>query len=254
MAIVLYGVVTLAALFGGGLLGLLIGKVVPDKYHDESTKKIVQNAMGIVSLLAALVLGLMVATAKNKFDTISKQTEEFAASLMLLDRELVNYGPGADGARTLLRIYTATKIVETWPLTDIPKPKRDAPPAWQLLENLQQDIRALNPQTESQRSAATNASGIAAELNKTSWLQRAEEIDHIQEPFVWVVIAWFAILFVSTGLYAPRNGLVIAALLMGALSIAAAVGMVADLDAPYEGVLVVSPEPIQEALDRMSAP
>ena len=93
--IALYGLATFAALFGGGILGLLAGKLIPEKYHDDSTRAIVQTATGMVSLLAALVLGLLVATAKNKFDTSNKQTEEYAASLMLLDRELVNFGPGA---------------------------------------------------------------------------------------------------------------------------------------------------------------
>jgi len=94
--IALYGLATFAALFGGGILGLLAGKLMPEKYHDDSTRAIVQTATGMVSLLAALVLGLLVATAKNKFDTSNKQTEEYAASLMLLDRELVNFGPGAN--------------------------------------------------------------------------------------------------------------------------------------------------------------
>ena len=57
----------------------------------------------------------------------------------------------------------------------------------------------------------------------------------------------------SIGLFAPRNGLVIAALVVGALSIAGAVVLIADLDSPFEGILVVSAEPMQEALAR-SAP
>jgi hypothetical protein len=64
--IALYGLATFAALFGAGILGLLAGKPMPEKYHDYSTRAIVQTATGMVSLLAALVLGLLVATAKNK--------------------------------------------------------------------------------------------------------------------------------------------------------------------------------------------
>src|SRR6202021_1635900 len=86
--IALYGLATFAALFGGGILGLLAGRLMPEKYHDDSTRAIVQTATGMVSLLAALVLGLLVATAKNKFDTSNQQVEQFAASLMLLNRQL----------------------------------------------------------------------------------------------------------------------------------------------------------------------
>jgi len=252
--IALYGLATFAALFGGGILGLLAGKLVPEKYHDDSTRAIVQTATGMVSLLAALVLGLLVATAKNKFDTSNKQTEEYAASLMLLDRELVNFGPGANETKSLLRKYTAAKIAETWHQTENPEPKLGSPHAWQLLESLQLSIRDLKPEFEAQRPALANASSIAAELNKTTWLERAEEMDHVQHPFILILLAWFAILFFSIGLFAPRNGLVIAALVVGALSIAGAVVLIADLDSPFEGMLVVSAEPMQEALARISAP
>jgi hypothetical protein len=252
--IALYGLATFAALFGGGILGLLAGKLMPEKYHGDSTRAIVQTATSMVSLLAALVLGLLVATAKNKFDTSNKQTEEYAAGLMLLDRELVNFGPGANETKSLLRKYTAAKIAETWRQTGDPKPKLGGPRAWQLLESLQLSIRDLKPEFEAQRSALANASSIAAELNKTTWLERAQEMDHVQHPFILILLAWFAILFFSIGLFAPRNGLVIAALVVGALSISGAVVLIADLDSPFEGILVVSAEPMQEALARISAP
>src|SRR5580704_6129848 len=132
MTIVLYGLVTFAVIFGGGILGLLFGRVLPEEYRSDATQRIVQTATGMISLLAALVLGLLVATAKNKFDTSNKQTEEYAASLMLLDRELVNFGPGANETKSLLRKYTAAKIAETWRQTVNPKPKLGSPPAWQL--------------------------------------------------------------------------------------------------------------------------
>ena len=104
------------------MLGLLLGRVLPEKYHSDATQKIVQTATGMVSLLAALVLGLLVGTAKNKFDTSNQEIEQFAASLMLLNRELVNYGPEANDTKALLRKYTVAKIAETWPDGPGPKP------------------------------------------------------------------------------------------------------------------------------------
>jgi hypothetical protein len=68
MTIVLYGLATFAVLFGGGILGLLLGRVLPEEYHSDATQKVIQTATGMISLLTALVLGLLVATAKNKFD------------------------------------------------------------------------------------------------------------------------------------------------------------------------------------------
>jgi hypothetical protein len=99
----------------------------------------------MISLLAALVLGLLVATAKNKYDFGNQQIEQFAASLMLLNRELTNYGPEARDAKDILRKYTITKIAETCPGGPEPKPGPDYPPAWKLLESLQQSLTGLAP-------------------------------------------------------------------------------------------------------------
>jgi hypothetical protein len=254
MSIVLYGFLAFAVIFGGGMLGLLLGKVIPEEYCGDATKSIVQTATGMVSLSAALVLGLLVATAKNKFDINNNQIEEFAANLMLINRDLVNYGAGADDIRSSLRKYTVAKIATTWPRESGPKPGLDDPPARQLLETVQQKLRGLVPQSEAQRSIVTDALQTAIQLTKTTWLQTAQESDHVPQPFVLILIAWLSVLFISFGLFAPRNPLVVVALLVCALSIAGAVTLIVDMDSPFEGIIVVSAQPMQEALAQMSAP
>ena len=252
MEIALYGLITFAVVFAGGLLGLLLGRFLPEKYHNDETQRIVQTATGMVSLIAALVLGLLVATAKGKFDTTNQLTEEFAAKLMLINRELVNFGPEANDARALLRKYTIAKIAATWPGEVGPKPEAGDPPAWKLLESFGQSLSGLTPKTEAQRSEATAASAAAADLEKATWLEAAQESAHVQHPFVVMLILWLFVLFVSFGLFAPRNGMVVAALLVGALAIAGAVFLIVDMDSPYTGILVVSPRPMQQALANMS--
>jgi hypothetical protein len=69
-----------------------------------------------------------------------------------------------------------------------------------------------------------------------------------------ILIAWLFVLFISFGLFAPRNPLVVVALLVCALSIAGAVTLIVDMDSPFEGIIVVSAQPMQEALAQMSAP
>jgi hypothetical protein len=68
------------------------------------------------------------------------------------------------------------------------------------------------------------------------------------------LILWLFVLFVSFGLFAPRNAVVVAALLVGALAISGAVLLIVDMDSPYEGMLIVSPEPMQHALAQMNSP
>jgi hypothetical protein len=206
----------------------------------------------MVTLITALVVGLLVATAKGKFDTAIQTTEALASKLMLINRELMRFGPEANDARELLRKYTVARIEATWPSEARAGPQSDNPPPWKLLETLQQSLSNLAPTTEAQRLEAAAASGAAADLEKTTWLEAAREAGHVQHPFVVILIVWLFVLFASFGLFAPRNGLVVAALLVGALAIASAVFLIVDMDLPYGGLLVVSPQPMQYALAQMT--
>lgn len=176
MTIVLFGLLAFAVIFGGGIVGFIVGELMPESYNDAATRAVMQTAMRTVSLLAALVLGLLVATAKNKFDTSNMQVERFASDLMSLDRELANYGPEASDIRSLLRKYTVAKIASTWPSESAPKPALDDLPPWRLIDAIQQQLRRLTPQSGDQRATLAGALQIAGDLAKATWLQKAQGI------------------------------------------------------------------------------
>jgi hypothetical protein len=115
-------------------------------------------------------------------------------------------------------------------------------------------LRALHPQSEEQRATLSGALQIAADVTRSTWLQKAQEADHVPQPFVLILLVWLFLLFVGLGLFAPRNAVTVAALLVTALSIASAIALIDDLDTPYRGFIVVSPQPMQRALAEISAP
>ena len=108
-------IVCLGSIFGGGAVGLLIGRALPEHYLNESTQRVVQVAMGTISVMAALVLGLLIATARNTMASRDRQVEELASDLAMLDREMVQYGPETQAIRHLIYDYTKRKIQLTWP-------------------------------------------------------------------------------------------------------------------------------------------
>jgi hypothetical protein len=245
--------VAFAAMFGGLLLGFALGKIMPERYRGAPTERIVQNGVRMISLLSLLVLGLLVASAKSKFDTINSQNVHFAANLMLLNSELVNYGPGTEDIKPLLKKFAVAEVAETWSLKNGPRPDLDDPPAPQLIESIQQKLLMLTPASEYQRAMARSASQIVADIVNTRWLRSALVSDHSPEAFVWVLMAWLSILFVAFGLFAPPNFVTIAALLVCALSMCGAIGLILDLDKPFMGIVTVSPEPMLNALAKISA-
>jgi hypothetical protein len=139
------GAIIFACVFGGALGGMVLRTRVPEHHLTKETEDSVKLGMGMIATLAALVIGLLVASAKSSFDTKDAELRQFSANLILLDRQLVHYGPEASEARALLRRYTAFKIDSTWP--DEASHRVDDPDGWILLEDVQDKLRALAPAT-----------------------------------------------------------------------------------------------------------
>jgi hypothetical protein len=93
---------------------------------------------------------------------------------MRLDRELSNYGDEAKEIRPRIKQFAMAKLEASWPARGAASVDTGDPPQWRLLENVQRELRALSPQTDSQRSALASALEIANQLSKTSWLQKGE--------------------------------------------------------------------------------
>jgi hypothetical protein len=95
-------VVVFACVFGGALLGFLLRAALPEHHRNADSRDIVKLAMGLVGTMAALVLGLLVASAKSSFDDQSAELTGLSANVVVLDRVLAHYGPETKDARELL--------------------------------------------------------------------------------------------------------------------------------------------------------
>ena len=69
----------------------------------------------MMATLAALVLGLLLASAKGSFDTIKSQLTSTCSKIILLDRVMAVYGPETREARDMLRRAVASTIAQVWP-------------------------------------------------------------------------------------------------------------------------------------------
>ena len=60
--------------------------VLPEHHVSPESKDVVKLGMGLIATLAALVLGLLIASAKSSFDAQRTGFQQLAANLVLLDR------------------------------------------------------------------------------------------------------------------------------------------------------------------------
>jgi len=101
--------------FGGALLGAALRNVLPNHHLVGDSKEAVKVGMGLVATMAALVLGLLVASAKSSYDAQSNELTEMSAKVVVLDRILAHYGPETKKTRDLVRSATIPKTVVALP-------------------------------------------------------------------------------------------------------------------------------------------
>jgi hypothetical protein len=245
------GLIAFCCIFGAGVAGFLLRTMLPEDQRTDATQKTVQTMMNVVAILAALVLGLLIASTKTSFDTRSKEIEQFSASLTLLDRELMHLGEEQKELRALLRDFTARTIAQTWRTGANPSPVANDAETVQMLDDIEDRLRTLTPQVEIQRAARSSALQLTGELKRTSRLLAVQESGQTPRFFLVVVIFWLSILFISYTIFAPLNATVVATLFAGAFSVSIALNLIFDMDRPLAGFVKVSSVPMQQALQGM---
>ena len=109
------GWVVFALVFGSALLAMLAHRLLPEEHLSSDSKDVVKLGIALVATMSALVLSLLVASAKSAFDTRSNQLTQASADIVLLDRALARYGPETKDARSLLQRSVASTIDRFWP-------------------------------------------------------------------------------------------------------------------------------------------
>src|SRR5256884_4530853 len=109
------GALVFACLFGAGVLGVRVRAALPEDHLSSETKDAVKVGMGLVATMAALVLGLLVASTKGTYDTQKGEVTQMAAKIVFLDRVLANYGSETAESRELLRRSVGSAISHMWP-------------------------------------------------------------------------------------------------------------------------------------------
>src|SRR5436189_3134556 len=98
ISLVIFGCVV-----GAVLMGRALSRRLPKDHLSTDTKETVKLSMGLLATMSALLLGLLVASAKASYDNARSDVIQMAAKVVFLDRVLTGYGPEAAEARARLR-------------------------------------------------------------------------------------------------------------------------------------------------------
>ena len=238
-----------AFVFAGALAGMALRRALPDDHLGSDAKDVLKLAIGLIATMAALVLGMLVSTAKSSYDTRKSEVAEMSSRIVAIDQLLANYGPETRETRADLRDLVVVGLDRIWPgeasrQVDL-RPKESA-------QGFYRGLQALTPKNDSQGAAKAEVISMAANLRQTRWRMFIEaEQTTMSIPLLVVLVAWLVAIFVGFGLFAPPNPTVIVALVICALAVSAAIFIIMEMYTPFSGVLKISSTPIREALNQI---
>ncbi len=243
------GFISAGCIFGGVLLGMLLQKVLPQHHLESDSKDTVKVGAGMLATLTALVLGLLVSSAKGSFDAMNVGIEQTGAKIILLDHVLADYGPETKEVREELRHTVESVIERIWPAKKGGLGGLRAMETLDSPKTLQAKLRELTPRNDLQKSLLVQASQISGDVLQTRLLLMEGQQNSLPTSFLVLLIFWLTGLFISFGLFAPRNGTVLAVLLICALSVSSAIFLVLEMDRPLDGFIKASNAPLRKAVE-----
>jgi len=240
--------VIFACMLGGMLLGSYLRLVLPDNHTQADSKDILMTSAGMMATLIALIIGLLVTSAKGNYDDTTSDITQSGAKIITLDYYLSNYGPEAKVERELVRQATALAIERVWPSESTQGAdlaKMEVAPG---MADVYSKIRELSPQNDSQKYLQSQALQIAADMMQSRWMLIEQSQTKLPMIFLVVLTFWLTVLFVQFGLLSHRNRTAKSTLLICALSVSGAIYLILELNNPLEGTIKVSSAPLHKAL------
>lgn len=250
--------IVFACIFAGALMGMAIRRALPEHHLNSESKETMKLGLGLIGTMSALVLGLLVSSAKTSYDTQKDEVTQMSAKLILLDRTLAHYERmskephkaeevrKSKEARQLLRASVASALAQMWP--EDGSQHASSNPNADEAEALYDKIHDLTPENDAQRALQGRAQSIVLDLGETRWMLFEQSGSAIAIPYLIVLVIWLTLIFSGFGLLAPGNATVIATLLLCALSVSCAIFLIQELDRPFDGLIQISSEPLRKTL------
>ena len=246
----LISVTLFVALAGAAFLGRRVRRYLPEDHLSADSKDAVKLAMGLVATMTALVLGLLVSSAKGTYDTTRSEVIQMAAKVAFLDRVLALYGPEAEEARGELRAVVADAARRIWS-TD-PARAAQLAPNQQAGDALYIAVQRLSPHDDAQRTLKGQVTTLMVDLGQLRSLLVAQSIPSISKPMLIILVSWLVVIFFGFSLLAPPNATTTLALVASAFSVAGAIFLILELDQPFGGLIRIPSEPMINVLSHLA--
>ncbi len=108
------GLTVFGLVFVSAVMGLTVQHFLPERYTTGGSRDMSGAVIGLLTLLLALVLGLMIWTAFGVYSTQKASIQQLAINILKVDSALHTYGDEAAPGRTLLRDLARSGVDHVW--------------------------------------------------------------------------------------------------------------------------------------------
>jgi len=252
MTSITWGLTSGCAIIGGMILGAWLSRYLPKGHFTTDSKDTMKIASGMIATLVALVLGLLVASAKNSFDTLNAEAQTMGSKTIYLDHLLAKYGPETKPIRDQIRDSVQAGINRMWP------EESGGMTGTQALEagvgngeRVQELLDQLTPTTDAQRHLLAQAQQLDSEMLQSRWLAIEQEQTTLPTVFFIILLCWLVALFTCIGIFAPHNMTVYVGLILCAVSFSTAIFLIVELSRPLDGLMKISSAPMRKVLEHL---
>jgi hypothetical protein len=238
------------AVFAGGAIGLLLQRVLPETSTTGGPRDMIGAVVGLLTLLSALVMGLLIWTAYGVYAGQNLAIQSLAAKILQYDLALADYGPEAKDLRLQVRQALANTIEQVWNANenDNEFTAHNFEAALQSLRNRGEALENLTPSTDQQKQALAAAKAVDDAIGQSRLQMSFALTGAVSYPLIMIVVGWAAVLFCGFGLMSKGHVMSLVCVLVGAIAVASAVYLILDLSSPYSGVFRASSEPLEQVL------
>jgi hypothetical protein len=231
------------------LLGRQLRNLLPADHLSAETKDTIKLAMGLIATMTALVLGLLVSSAKGSYDAERTQVVQMTAKIMYVNRLLSLYGPDSMDVRKQFHSAIEDGIRRLWP--DDKKLQAELTPNLEAGDSVYLKIEALAPANQAQQKLKALVETGLTDLAQQRALLLAQSQTAISIPMLVVVVSWLFIIFGSFSLLAPPNKTASVALLISSVAVSGAIFLLLELDQPFNGIIRIPNQEMLNALHQL---
>ncbi|MCB8878638.1 hypothetical protein ACELLULO517_00220 [Acidisoma cellulosilytica] len=237
----------------------------PEYHANRETIELLQTTVMLLATFAAIVLGLLINSAKSDFDGLDNDIRSFASSLVQLDYGLEELGPTGVPIRQDLARYTAAAITADWrsqappsgnyfphlQASHTPGVGVNTPVLGQLLEHVSVELDSLAPTSPVLTRHQISAQRLMSNTIAQRWKIVSASMGTLSTPFFAMLLFWMLVIYLCFGVSAPLNHINAMALFLSALALTSALFVIIDLNTPFSGAFTVDSAPMRSALDEM---